>query len=282
MAAPRPPSRRSPGWSASGRATGTPTTPAASTTPRSPAPSAMPRAWWARLSSSAGAARSSPATPRRSTRPPSPSPAGSTSPRPQRRITEYFLASKYDGAYHGWILRIGSNLQPGISVTGSSTADVNVYSPTAIGLNSWYYLAATYDGSTVKLYIDGTLAASASLTNGYVPSATSLTIGSASWASIGYLNGTGQRVLGLQPGPDPDRDPGPVRQPGRSHLRPARLAGPRPERQRPCGQWDGGYRSLRVPERSSPGQCGHRRRLYHHCRTVAHPERFGLGRPGGV
>ena len=102
---------------------------------------------------------------------------------------EYILASKYDGAYHGWILRIGSNLQPGISVSGSSTADINVYSPTAINLNSWHYLAATYDGSTVKLYVDGTLAASASLTNGYVPSATSLSIGSASWANIGYLNG---------------------------------------------------------------------------------------------
>ena len=103
--------------------------------------------------------------------------------------SEYYLASKYDGDYHGWILRIGSSLQPGISVSGSSTADVNVYSPTPIGLNTWYYLAATYDDSTVKLYIDGTLAASASLSNGYVPSATSLTIGSASWYSGGYLNG---------------------------------------------------------------------------------------------
>ena len=103
--------------------------------------------------------------------------------------TEYYLASKYDGGYHGWILRIGGNLQPGISVSGSSSASVNVYSPTAISLNSWHYLAATYDGSTVKLYVDGTLAASASLTNGYVPSATSLSIGSASWASIGDLKG---------------------------------------------------------------------------------------------
>ncbi len=103
--------------------------------------------------------------------------------------TEYFLASKYDGNYHGWILRIGSNLQPGVSVSGSSTADVNVSSPTPIGLNTWYYLAATYDGSTVRLYIDGTLAGSTSLSHGYVPSATSLTIGSASWYSGGNLNG---------------------------------------------------------------------------------------------
>ncbi len=103
--------------------------------------------------------------------------------------TEHFLASKYNGAYHGWVLRIGNNLQPGVSVSGSTTADVNVFSPTPIGLNTWYYLAATHDGSTVKLYIDGTLAASASLSNGYVPSSTSLTMGSASWYSGGYVNG---------------------------------------------------------------------------------------------
>jgi hypothetical protein len=42
--------------------------------------------------------------------------------------------------------------------------DATLTSTSLLALNRWYYVVATYDGTTAKLYIDGTLDASASLT----------------------------------------------------------------------------------------------------------------------
>ena len=87
--------------------------------------------------------------------------------------SELFLASKYDGNYHGWILRIGSARPPAVTVHRSAGAIANVVAPAPIALNTWNYIAATYDGNTVSLYVNGSLAGTATLAGGYAPSRSS-------------------------------------------------------------------------------------------------------------
>jgi hypothetical protein len=99
--------------------------------------------------------------------------------------SKYYLASRYDGNYHGWILRVNSNLIPTLSVESSATNNINATSSTSLALNQWYYIAATYDGSSATLYINGKAVGSASMAGSYTSSSTPLVIGSASWANGG-------------------------------------------------------------------------------------------------
>ena len=57
---------------------------------------------------------------------------------------------------------------------------------TALATDQWYYIAATYNGSNVALYVNGQLAAQGTLAGGYTPSETpyaSMVIGGASWTT---------------------------------------------------------------------------------------------------
>jgi uncharacterized repeat protein (TIGR01451 family) len=106
----------------------------------------------------------------------------------------YYLASKYDGNYHGWILGVNNSngsLIPTLSVLSSSSSYVNVTSSTHLALNNWYYIAATFDNTsdTATLSINGKAVGSASLPGGYTASATPLVIGAASWFNGGYFAG---------------------------------------------------------------------------------------------
>ena len=56
-------------------------------------------------------------------------------------------------------------------------------------MNTWYYLAGTYDGTTARIYVNGVQTGSATLAGGYTTSSTNLSIGSASWFSGGYTAG---------------------------------------------------------------------------------------------
>ncbi len=55
---------------------------------------------------------------------------------------------------------------------GRGVADLEYLSDIApaLSLNTWYYIAATYDGNNVELYVDGTQVASGTLAGGYTPS----------------------------------------------------------------------------------------------------------------
>jgi uncharacterized repeat protein (TIGR01451 family) len=95
------------------------------------------------------------------------------------------LASKYDGNYHGWILDANSSLEPELTVENSSN-NVNVAtSSTPLALNQWYYIAASYDSGTgtATVYVNGTKAASASMTGSYESNASALLIGAAGGVS---------------------------------------------------------------------------------------------------
>ena len=60
---------------------------------------------------------------------------------------EVYLASKYNGNYNGWILRVGSSLVPTLSLLASASRNTNVVSSQSLTLNKWYYISATYDGT---------------------------------------------------------------------------------------------------------------------------------------
>jgi hypothetical protein len=104
--------------------------------------------------------------------------------------SEFYLASKYDGNSHGWILRLSATLVPALSVAQSLGLQVSATSSTSLMLHKWYYIAASYDGTTANIYVNGVLTGSETLAGGYTPAATSLVIGAASWFAGGFTNGS--------------------------------------------------------------------------------------------
>jgi hypothetical protein len=66
------------------------------------------------------------------------------------------------------LLRLGdaslanNKVQFALNTGGATPKKLN--SATALSANTWYHIAATYDGSTMKIYINGTLDASMSAT----------------------------------------------------------------------------------------------------------------------
>ena len=106
---------------------------------------------------------------------------------------EYYLASKYTG-FAGWIFRIGNDLKPGFSIHRQPSTQVHAGSSVAIPLNTWVHIAATYDGSTAKLYINGVLRGSVAFSGGYTPFSGDMKIGTASWFTGGFMPGGADEV----------------------------------------------------------------------------------------
>ena len=70
---------------------------------------------------------------------------------------------------------LGSTPQ-GLPSMGGTFASTNVYGP-ALALNTWTHLAATYDGATMRFYVNGVQASSRAQTGGILASTLPLTIG---------------------------------------------------------------------------------------------------------
>ena len=101
----------------------------------------------------------------------------------------FILTSKSDGSGDGWILSVNNALVPSFTLFKSTAQSVNATATHPIATGAWVYLAATYDGTTLRLYVGGVQAASATLAGGYSSSSTPLTIGAASWANLGDTSG---------------------------------------------------------------------------------------------
>jgi len=67
--------------------------------------------------------------------------------------------------------------RPAAGGTFGATSSSNVFGPSALAANTWTHLAATYDGSTLKLYVNGTLASSLARSGSMATSANPLQIG---------------------------------------------------------------------------------------------------------
>ena len=103
--------------------------------------------------------------------------------------SEFYLASKYNGNSNGWIIRVESNLTWGFSIARSSSAATTASSSKPLPLDTLFYLAATYDGNTANIYVDGVLAGTTTLPDGYAFSTSPLVLGGASWFSGGCTSG---------------------------------------------------------------------------------------------
>ncbi|PIN83685.1 hypothetical protein COV61_02405, partial [Candidatus Micrarchaeota archaeon CG11_big_fil_rev_8_21_14_0_20_47_5] len=124
-----------------------------------------------------------------------------TKPAPQT------LLSKFDGG--GYYLGLNSTAYCGGAGTlcavintsaGNYTARVNI-SNISMSANTWHHVAFTYDGETLKLYINGTLAASNETPSGSIayagtsPKACIGAEGNGGDCQGGYLNGTLDNLL---------------------------------------------------------------------------------------
>ena len=77
------------------------------------------------------------------------------------------IASKYDGNYHGWIL----------AATPTGTVEFALYrdslntnsTSAPVPLNTWSHITGTYDGSTISLFVNGTLVWSSNKPTGARP-----------------------------------------------------------------------------------------------------------------
>jgi fibronectin type 3 domain-containing protein len=78
---------------------------------------------------------------------------------------------------------------PGTAGGGTfGSGNVNAYGPSALPAGTWTHVATTYDGTTVRLYVGGTLVASAPATGSILSSSSPLSIGGT--AAYGeYFNG---------------------------------------------------------------------------------------------
>ncbi len=94
------------------------------------------------------------------------------------------------GAYNGYSLQVTGGGRASFRIWNGSA--VSVTGSTAIQSGRWYHLAGTYDGSTLKVYVDGKLdGTTLSSTNSGVPASFNATLG----ALAACTNGCGRNLL---------------------------------------------------------------------------------------
>ena len=83
----------------------------------------------------------------------------------------------YKGNDNYYLMGTSNN---GGAVAGGGTfggANANVYAPAALPTNTWSHIAVTYDGATLRLYVNGTLVSSQARTGAISTSTNPLQIG---------------------------------------------------------------------------------------------------------
>ena len=145
-------------------------------------------------------------------------------------------------------------------------ANANAFAASTLATNSWTYLATTYDGANLRLYVNGTLAATQAKTGAITSSTNPLTIGSDPiWGQ--YFNGLIDDVriynTALTASPDPNRHDHPDRKPT-FRARDANGDGNQQQRDRPHV----GSSDRQPPDHRLPGRALPRRQL-----QQLHPDR---------
>jgi TonB family protein len=98
--------------------------------------------------------------------------------------------SKYDGNWHGWLLQAfdGGNfmfqIERTTNVQKAASGSLGQIAP-----NTWVHVAGTYDGTNVRLYLNGSVVGAVTFDGGYTPTTTPMTIGKASWFDRDFVSG---------------------------------------------------------------------------------------------
>ncbi len=88
------------------------------------------------------------------------------------------IFSKFNGSTGGYDFRLNASKQPEIVLVGLSSPSLGlVTGNTAVGTTTWTHIAATYDGSRIKLFINGILDKEVATSGSLSTSTTSLLIG---------------------------------------------------------------------------------------------------------
>ena len=83
---------------------------------------------------------------------------------------------------------IAANCKPSVLIIISSTSYKHIFSSKPLQINEWQHLSATFDGSIINIYINGTLTSS-SVFNAQMPKSLNRTkcyIGKSNWQGDGY------------------------------------------------------------------------------------------------
>lgn len=108
---------------------------------------------------------------------------------------EFWLRAVAFSNVNVWVdTRIGGSSAAGVAIYTNSSGQVAIYSgianiilSSAISTGQWYHIAASRSSGTIRLFIDGTSAGSASFTNNLTD--TNLFVGKTNEAAMNYVNG---------------------------------------------------------------------------------------------
>jgi len=87
----------------------------------------------------------------------------------------------------GYYLMASSDQSNRPAVGGTFTAgNQNTFGPATLAVNTWTHLAATFDGATVRLYVNGVQVATQAQTTPFKPTTGTLQIGADSYAGENF------------------------------------------------------------------------------------------------
>ncbi len=103
--------------------------------------------------------------------------------------TTAIVLSKHNGTDTGWYLGVGTDLKPVFSLSDPIGGTTTLVASTAIPVNSFVHLAASFDSTTTtaRIYINGVQDASGTAT--FSSSTTAFAIGRANWAASNFFDG---------------------------------------------------------------------------------------------
>lgn len=117
----------------------------------------------------------------------------------------YLITGTYNGEYQGYLFNVGpnslKNQEANISFRWSdgllNSAPEPIDTLTQLELNTWYNVIVTFDGSIIKLYVNGVLGSSTTEGTAEIVTNNHLYIGGSGtvWASPFYLNGKIDDIL---------------------------------------------------------------------------------------
>ena len=124
---------------------------------------------------------------------------GAWSPGTRTSLQAWVNLSQIQAGRHGILGGINQNLDWALTATGGylgltycplGGGSATLTNPTPALTNTWYHLAGTCNGSNVAFYLNGVLVGTATSAPDYVPTATGLRIGAASYAVAENLAGS--------------------------------------------------------------------------------------------